>query len=162
VNTKTTATAIILGLAAVTSVAHSEILTPWDALGPQYVEANGTTRAAQDAPTRAEVRADLEAWRASGLAKAYASQQTPDVFSADYRSKLAVYEQLIGLNGSQASHPSLTRAQVNADLAAWRASGLAEAYAGKKVPDVFSADYREKVAHYQQLSRQYQRSAEQG
>ncbi len=161
-NTKTTLSTVILSLAAVTSVAHSEILSNWDALGPLDFYAQQANASTQHDATRADVQADLDAWRASGLAEAHAGKNAPNVFSADYRAKLNAYQQLIGVELAQASEHAPTRAEVTADLEAWRESGLAQAYAGKNVPDVFSADYRAKLANYQQLSKQYQQLAEQG
>ncbi len=161
-NTKTTLSTVILSLAAVTSVAHGEILTAWDALGPLDFYAHQAKASAQHDLSRADVQADLDAWRASGLAAAHAGKSAPDVFSADYRAKLAAYQQLTGAELAQAAEHAPTRAEVTADLEAWRESGLAQAYAGRNAPDVFGADYRAKLANYQQLSKQYQQLANQG
>lgn len=122
----------------------------------QYEQLTGASnaQAAQHSLTRAEVVADLDAWRASGLEQASASKAGPDVFSADYQAKIAKYEHLIGSNNAQTAQRSLTRAEVVADLDAWRASGLAQAYAGKTTPDVFSPAYQAKLTHYHQLTQQ--------
>lgn len=44
--------------------------------------------------TRQEVRADLEAWQKAGLSDAWRGDATPDIYSADYQKKMAVYERL--------------------------------------------------------------------
>ncbi|WP_161136909.1 DUF4148 domain-containing protein [Schauerella aestuarii] len=42
--------------------------------------------------SRAEVKADLAAWTAAGLAEAARGEATPDIYSSQYRTKLAVYQ----------------------------------------------------------------------
>ena len=49
-----------------------------------------------------------------------------------------------------ASVSTLSRAQVLADLAAWRAAGLADEWRGEHTPDLYSAEYRAKLASYDQ------------
>ena len=49
---------------------------------------------------------------------------------------------------------TLTRAQVQADLAAWRAAGLADEWRGDQTPDIYSTEYRRKLAAYQQAVAQ--------
>lgn len=137
-NVKSTIPAITLAFVAATSVAHGQSLT--------------ANLASEHSLTRAEVVADLAAWRASGLADAYAGKATPDVFSAAYRAKFADYQRLSGAESAQALEHTLTRAEVIADLDAWRASGLAKAYAGKTTPNVFSTAYQAKLADYRQLT----------
>ncbi|WP_454738558.1 DUF4148 domain-containing protein [Cupriavidus necator] len=44
--------------------------------------------------TRAEVRADLEAWTHAGLAEYWRGDRGPDVNSAEYQRRFAVYESL--------------------------------------------------------------------
>ncbi|MGO4304080.1 DUF4148 domain-containing protein [Cupriavidus sp. RAF12] len=44
--------------------------------------------------TRAEVRADLEAWQRAGLADEWRGDGTPDIYSAEYLRKMATYERL--------------------------------------------------------------------
>ncbi|WLW63550.1 DUF4148 domain-containing protein [Achromobacter aegrifaciens] len=43
---------------------------------------------------------------------------------------------------------SKTRAQVRADLALWKRSGMADLYRGSQKPDVFSLKYRQRHAEY--------------
>lgn len=50
--------------------------------------------------------------------------------------------------------PSLTRAEVTNDLAAWHASGLAAASRGENTPDIYSSKYRHMFATYQHLAQQ--------
>lgn len=137
-STKLTLSTIALALVAASSVAHAQSVT--------------ATPTSEHTLTRAEVLADLNAWRASGLEQANAGQAGPDVFSADYQAKVADYRQLAGSNNAQAAAHTLTRSEVIADLDAWRASGLEQANAGKAGPDVFSADYQAKAAKYEQLT----------
>jgi hypothetical protein len=47
------------------------------------------------------------------------------------------------------SYSTLTRAQVQADLAAWRAAGLADESRGEQTPDVYSTKYRSAIAGYE-------------
>jgi len=42
--------------------------------------------------SRAEVKADLAAWTAAGLADEGRGEETPDIYSARYRNALAVYQ----------------------------------------------------------------------
>ena len=42
--------------------------------------------------SRAEVKADLAAWKAAGLSNEWRGNATPDIYSTAYRTKLAVYE----------------------------------------------------------------------
>ncbi|MDN5843850.1 MAG: DUF4148 domain-containing protein [Alcaligenaceae bacterium] len=138
-NTKFALSTIALAFVAATSVANAQSVT---------------AQTSEHSLTRAEVVADLNAWRASGLEQANAGKAGPDVFSAAYQAKVANYEQLTGSNDAQAAQHSLTRAEVAADLNAWRASGLAQAYAGRTTPDVFSSAYQAKLSHYHQLTQQ--------
>ena len=46
----------------------------------------------------------------------------------------------------------LTRAQVLADLAVWKKSGMSDLYRGNQEPDVYSAKYRKRYAEYLRLS----------
>jgi hypothetical protein len=43
---------------------------------------------------------------------------------------------------------SKTRAQVRADLALWKRSGMADLYRGSQKPDIFSLKYRQRHAEY--------------
>ena len=45
----------------------------------------------------------------------------------------------------------LTRAQVLADLAVWKKSGMSDLYRGNQEPDVYSAKYRKRYAEYLRL-----------
>ena len=47
---------------------------------------------------------------------------------------------------------ALTRAQVLADLAVWKKSGMSDLYRGNQEPDVYSAKYRKRYAEYLRLS----------
>lgn len=102
--------------------------------------------------SRAVVQADLAAWRAAGLADEGRGEQTPDFYSTAYRNKLAAYQG----QAQQAQASTLSRAQVQADLAAWRAAGLADAWRGNQTPDVYSAEYRGKLDTYRQTLAQQQ------
>ena len=46
---------------------------------------------------------------------------------------------------------TLSRAEVNADTAAWRKAGLADEWRGNATPDIYSLEYRRKLAYYQHL-----------
>lgn len=46
---------------------------------------------------------------------------------------------------------TLSRAEVNADTAAWRKAGLADEWRGDATPDIYSLEYRTKLAYYQHL-----------
>jgi hypothetical protein len=188
VNTKTAISTLVFGVMAATSVAHASDLAAWRSSGLEQAHAGELTpdtfsetyRAklaiyrqlteSQDAQasiaqtsrpplTRAEVVADLAAWRVAGLGQAYAGELTPDTSSTVYRAKHARYQQLIVANNAQTStqqetKPPLTRVEVVADLAAWRAAGLGEAHAGELTPDTSNVAYRAKRERYQQLIAQ--------
>ncbi|MDH0735449.1 MULTISPECIES: DUF4148 domain-containing protein [Achromobacter] len=49
------------------------------------------------------------------------------------------------------SNGALSRAEVRADLAMWKRAGLDKFYRGRKSPDIYSADYRERYATYVKL-----------
>ncbi|AGW92890.1 DUF4148 domain-containing protein [Cupriavidus sp. DF5525] len=53
--------------------------------------------------TRAEVRADLEAWTRAGLAEYWRGDRGPDVNSAEYQRRFAVYESLRAAQGDAAA-----------------------------------------------------------
>jgi hypothetical protein len=53
--------------------------------------------------SRAQVQADTAAWRAAGLADEWRVQQTPDIYSTEYRRKFAAYSQWAAQNEG-ASH----------------------------------------------------------
>lgn len=46
--------------------------------------------------TRADVERDLKAWHDSGLAELSRLEETPDIYSSEYRQRKAVYLNLIG------------------------------------------------------------------
>ncbi|CAB3821532.1 hypothetical protein [Achromobacter deleyi] len=46
--------------------------------------------------TRADIAADQDAWRKSGLAELWRQEQTPDIHSSEYRQRYAMYLSLIG------------------------------------------------------------------
>lgn len=51
--------------------------------------------------TRAEVMADLDAWKKSGLAELWRLEETPDIYSSEYRQRYAVYLSLTGKGGER-------------------------------------------------------------
>lgn len=73
-----TATAIVSGLVWAMSAAF-----------PAAAQAAETSAA--HTVTRAEVRADLEAWQRAGLADAFRSNGGPDFTSADFQRRLDAY-----------------------------------------------------------------------
>lgn len=101
--------------------------------------------------TRAQVQADLKAYKQSGLDALSATEQGADTNSAQYKAALARYYQLTGQQDKIAVKP-LTREQVQADLSAWKAAGLPDAVVANQMPDVNSAQYQAALAVYRKDS----------
>ncbi len=98
--------------------------------------------------TRAQVRADLQAYKQSGLDALSVAEQGTDTNSAQYKAALARYAQLSG-KPDEVVTSHLTREQVKADLAAWRQAGLPDVAVGDQTPDINSDQYRAQLAAYQ-------------
>lgn len=96
--------------------------------------------------TRAQVQADLHAYKQSGLDALSSTEQGADTNSAEYKAALARYQQLTG-KSVQAAKP-LSREEVNADLSAWKAAGLPDAVVAIETTDVNSAQYKAALAVY--------------
>lgn len=97
--------------------------------------------------TRAQVQADLHAYKQSGLDALSSTEQGADTNSAEYKAALARYQQLTGKSGQVAAKP-LSREEVKADLSAWKAAGLPDAVAAIETADVNSAQYKAALATY--------------
>ncbi len=94
----------------------------------------------QPGKTREQVAAELQRAKAAGLVT-YGEQDYPP---------------------PQPRTASKTRAEVRADLALWRRSGMAALYRGSQGPDVFSRKYRERYAEYVRMrtGAEYQQQLE--
>jgi Domain of unknown function (DUF4148) len=101
--------------------------------------------------TRAEVLADLQNYRASGLLELQRGE-APDLASPQYLQAQAKYAQLSAGNTSNAAMAKAlpTRAEVVADLALYRASGLLDLQRGEQL-DIASPQYQAAQAKYLQL-----------
>lgn len=106
--------------------------------------------------SRAEVNADLAAWKESGLDKLSWGYAGPDTFSPEYRQAYKNYLQL-RLGGDYREPTALTGDQVRADLALWKRAGLHKLERGGGA-DTFSSQYRGAYDTYRQMrdGEQYQ------
>lgn len=68
----------------------------WQCDVPAEARREFAARRAQGATTREEVRADVEVWRASGMAQLSRARPLPDVFSERYRQHYATYLRMRG------------------------------------------------------------------
>jgi hypothetical protein len=57
------------------------------------------------------------------------------------------------------SASTLTRAEVQANTQAWRDAGLSEEGRGEQTPNIYSPEYRQKLATYNHWVAQHQASA---
>lgn len=98
--------------------------------------------------TRAEVQADLEMWKTSGM-HAFRGVTTASFTPAYERA----YQNYLRLKlGADYQQPvALTREEVRADLAKWRQAGLAQFWQGEQTPNTFSPAYRVAFQNYPQL-----------
>lgn len=97
----------------------------WQQARKRYLAALMQPAAPERLLTRQEVLAELKAYQASGLAALENHEGEPANDSPEYRQALARFEQLTAMD-SGTGH-ALTRAEVLADLAIYRESGLAAA-----------------------------------
>lgn len=158
---KSTLLTITFGIVAAASAAQGADLTQATANAGKHAfiyngEAGDYGAPAKSTLDRSAVLADYAAWRDAGLAQEHAGEQTPDTFSAAYRSKHALDQQWILRKGSQASiaqasERTPTREEVVADAAAWRAAGLQGVWQGEQTPDTNGPAYQQKLATYRQL-----------
>ena len=107
--------------------------------------------------SRAEVNADLAAWKQAGLDKLSGGDAGPDTFSSEYRQAYKNYLQL-RLGADYRESTALTRDQVRADLALWKRAGLDKLERGDGGTDTFSSQYRATYDTYRHLrdGEQYQ------
>jgi len=99
--------------------------------------------------TRDQVRADLALWKRAGLDKLERGDGGTDTFSSQYRATYDTYRHL--RDGEQYQQEvGLTRAEVQADLAAWKRAGLDRFWAGDQTPDTSSPAYRVAFQNYLQ------------
>lgn len=99
--------------------------------------------------TRAEILADLEIWKTSGMQAFSSRGVTTASFTAAYER---AYQNYLSLKlGADYQPPvELTREEVRADLAAWKRAGLARFWAGDQTPDTSSPVYRAAFQNYLQ------------
>ena len=100
--------------------------------------------------SRAEVNADLAAWKQAGLDKLSGGDAGPDTFSSEYRQAYKNYLQL-RLGADYRESTALTRDQVRADLALWKRAGLDKLERGDGGTDTFSSQYRATYDTYRHL-----------
>lgn len=120
-------------------------------LAQQRYDALTGHKVQQHALSRAEVKADLQAYQQSGLANFGRGNVNVDVNSIAYQNAEQRYE---ALRGEKIQHKTVTRAAVKADLQAYQASGLADLTAGNRDVDEFSVQYQNALNKYNQLRSQ--------
>jgi hypothetical protein len=98
--------------------------------------------------TRAEVKADLELWKRSGMARF--SGITTAAFTSAYEAAYQNYLRL-KLGDDYQAPVALTREEVQADLAKWKQAGLDKFWQGEQTPDMNSPAYRSAMERYQQM-----------
>lgn len=84
---------VLPALAAQTAPAAPPVARQECAL-PAAALAQFEARRAQGGLTREEVRAQVELWRASGMAQLSRARPLPDIFSDSYRRHYAAYERM--------------------------------------------------------------------
>lgn len=131
-----------------------------DTFSPQYRAAfesylqlrQGVNYHAPSSLQRAQVQADLHAWKRAGLDELSRSESGVDISSSAYQAAHTHYLQMSqGEKYQQAA--SLTRTEVLTDLKAWKLAGLDQFWSAEHTPDTTSPAYRDAFARYQQLRR---------
>ena len=100
--------------------------------------------------TRAEVMADLELWKISGMHAFTSRGITTASHTQAYQQAYESYLQL-KLGAAYKAPVALTRAQVKSDLADWQVAGMAGFWAGEQTPDTYSDAYRTAFETYEML-----------
>jgi hypothetical protein len=117
-----------------------------------YVNSKTVAGSAMGTPlTRAQVQADLLAYKQSGLQALMTPDQGVDSQSVEYVAAVAAYEN--NPNSISATHEvaPVTRAEVRADLKAWQESGMAALSYGDHNANTMSPAYKAAHARYEAL-----------